>query len=67
MMTKKRVPYLDTARALCMFWIVGIWHMQTYLSNGIQIQNQYTNYITVSVLATFTFISGFFLGILSEN
>lgn len=62
MMTKERVPFLDTARALCMLWIVGIWHMQAYLSNGIQIQNQYTNYITVSVLATFTFISGFFLG-----
>ena len=36
MMTKERVPFLDTARALCMLWIVGIWHMQAYLSNGIQ-------------------------------
>lgn len=58
----RRIPFLDTARSLCMLWIVGIWHMVAYLSNKFEVQNSYTNYITIGVLATFTFLSGFFLG-----
>ena len=57
-----RVDYLDTARALCMLWIIGIWHMTAYIKNAQSISNIYTRPITVGVLATFTFISGYFLG-----
>lgn len=59
---KKRVLFLDFARMLCMLWIVGVWHMQAYLSDGFAVQNRITENVTIGVLATFTFISGFFLG-----
>lgn len=39
-----------------MLWIVGIWHMQAYLSDGFAIQNEITEKITIGVLTTFTFI-----------
>lgn len=57
-----RVDYLDTARAICMLWIIGIWHMTAYIKNTQSISNIYTRPITVGVLASFTFISGYFLG-----
>lgn len=59
---KNRVYYLDTARALCMLWIIGIWHIGAYVEKVFLKSNIYTNPITVGVLATFTFISGKFLG-----
>ena len=59
---KNRVHYLDTARALCMLWIIGVWHIGAYSSSSFVKSNIYTNPITVGVLATFTFISGKFLG-----
>lgn len=59
---KNRVYYLDTARALCMLWIIGVWHIGAYAEKVFLKSNIYTNPITVGVLATFTFISGKFLG-----
>lgn len=59
--TKARVAFLDTARALCMFWIVGVWHFGSHIENWVPLPS-YSNSITDGVLAAFTFISGFFLG-----
>lgn len=63
-MTEKRIAYLDTARVICMLWIIAIWHMGAYMPEGTIFvpYNDYTNCITVGVLAAFTFISGYFLG-----
>lgn len=58
--TKQRIKFLDCSRALCMLWIVGIWHMQEY--TGLNIQNSITKNVTSGVLATFTLISGYFIG-----
>lgn len=61
-MNSNRIEFLDTARALCCLWIVGVWHVEPYLLNPFLIHNEYTEPITVSVLASFTIISGYFLG-----
>ena len=57
---KPRIKFLDCSRALCMLWIVGIWHMQEYM--GLNFQNPITKNVTAGVLATFTLISGYFIG-----
>lgn len=62
-MRKERVDFFDTVRAICCLWIVAVWHIEPYLKPPVfSIHNEYTEYITIGVLATFTFISGFFLG-----
>lgn len=53
---------MDTARSLCMLWIVAIWHMGRYMDIKLPIYNPYGTIVTRGVLATFTFLSGFFLG-----
>ena len=69
----KRISYMDTMRALCMLWIIAIWHIGRYLETGRTFvpYNEYTECITTGILATFTFLSGYFLGggqnILSEG
>lgn len=55
-----RIKYLDNIRALCMIWIVGIWHMSDYCGNAIS--NVYTQNITYGVLGAFTFLSGVMMG-----
>lgn len=55
-----RIKYLDNIRALCMIWIVGIWHMSDYC--GKSIDNVYTQNITYGVLGAFTFLSGAMMG-----
>lgn len=60
MTSKKRVIFLDCARALCMIWIVGFWHMQEY--TNLSLTGIFFSNITNGVLATFTLISGYFLG-----
>lgn len=57
---KPRIKFLDCSRALCMLWIVGIWHMQEYM--GLNFQNPITKNVKAGVLATFTLISGYFIG-----
>lgn len=56
----KRIASYDCTRALCMLWIVSLWHMQYYLD--ISIKCYITDDICLGVLASFTFISGLFLG-----
>lgn len=58
---KKRNLTLDIARAFCVLWIVGVWHLQNYF-DYIDFVNEVTKMITSGVLATFTFLSGLFLG-----
>ena len=55
---------MDTMRALCMLWIIAIWHIGRYLETGRTFvpYNEYTECITTGILATFTFLSGYFLG-----
>lgn len=55
-----RIRYLDNVRAICMVWIVGIWHLSDYC--GVTISNPITSNITYGVLGAFTFLSGAMLG-----
>ena len=57
-MRKQREYILDTARALSMFWIIAFWHLCDYLTKRHLTLSGYV--ITYAVLATFTFISGYF-------
>lgn len=60
---KGRILFFDIARALCVLWIVGVWHIPQYLhSEEINENIDKFGLVTYSVLACFTFISGFFLG-----
>lgn len=56
----ERKGYIDCARGICVLYIVGFWHMFDYI--GIYAKNYVTNCLTVGILATFTFISGYFSG-----
>lgn len=51
---------MDCSRAVCALYIVSFWHLSEYI--GINIWNSVTYQATHGVLATFTFISGYFLG-----
>ncbi|MBD5095555.1 MAG: acyltransferase family protein [Lachnospiraceae bacterium] len=55
-----RKYFIDCARAMCMLYIVGFWHLIPYIDKGIQ--SLLTRKITYGVLAVFTFISGYLLG-----
>lgn len=55
-----RKYYIDCARAMCMLYIVGFWHLIIYIDKGLQ--SPLTRQITYGVLAAFTFISGYLLG-----
>lgn len=55
-----RIRYLDKTRAICMIWIVAVWHLADYCD--ITINNQITQNITYGVLGAFTFLSGIMLG-----
>lgn len=60
---KGRIADIDCVRAICMIWIVCIYHMRGYM--GIEqsehLTNVYNN-ITTMALGSFTFISALFLG-----
>ena len=60
-MAKERNLTIDFARAFCILWIVGIWHLQNYFDQ-FDITNKVTETITSGILVTFTFLSGLFLG-----
>lgn len=55
-----RIKSLDNVRALCMIWIVGIWHLSEYC--GRSISNIYAQNVTYGVLGVFTLISGLMMG-----
>lgn len=62
-MNNSRNGVFDVARALCVLYIVAFWHLLNYFPtiklNGISLQ--VCSSITIVVLGTFTFMSGFFL------
>ena len=52
----------DNTRAICMIWIVCIWHLSGYIDLfPIEFYSESASYITDSCLAAFSFLSGFFL------
>ena len=54
----------DFARALCVLWIVGFWHLINYLPQECRLEGNslvLCKEITYGVLACFTFLSGYFL------
>ncbi len=58
----KRDITFDICRALCILWIVCVWHLRDYVLFTIpyKIAGGMED-MTIAVLVTFTFISGFFL------
>lgn len=62
-MSNSRNGVFDVARALCVLYIVAFWHLLNYFPavklNGMSLQ--VCSSITIIVLGTFTFMSGFFL------
>jgi len=59
-MPQKRNSTFDNVRAICVFWIVGIWHILEYGFSPIE-KVPYGGEITLATLTLFTFMSGFFL------
>lgn len=63
---KDRDIYYDFVRCVCVVWIIGIWHMTNYLSEisilRKMVLNERGDDMTKIVLASFTFLSGLFLG-----
>lgn len=63
----KRLEYIDIARALCVLWIVCVWHMNQYMPADIKLfpSGSYSRLIalvyTNGILALFTLISGYFM------
>ena len=63
-MTERFLPF-DMARAICVVYIIGIWHLPSYLSPDYSFTGTtliVMHRITEIVLGTFTFLSGYFLG-----
>jgi len=63
--TKRHYIELDIIRGLLVIWIVGIWHMNSYLTDNWAFSEKilpFLHNVTYSVLATFTFLSGILLG-----
>lgn len=60
-MNKQRIIEFDFIRGFCMIYIVGVWHLNNYLSVDMQYGNEVFVYLKNAVLATFTFISGYML------
>ena len=62
-MAKERDLTFDVVRALCILEIVCFWHMTDYIDMSLVPERFFSTfgYVTVAVLGTFSFISGFFL------
>lgn len=58
-----RLPILDVLRGVCVLWIVAFWHLMNYTAGFPGYDNVVTERVTVTVLATFVFLSGFVLGL----
>ena len=67
MKENNRIIYLDTARVLSMLWIVAALHLMSSVEGQPVFTSKNSNCITVSALATFTFLSGFFLSSKVKN
>ena len=60
----------DYMRSICVIWIVAFWHINAYMKNDVINSFGETNFaceITYCVLASFTFISGYFSFRLFKN
>lgn len=62
-MTKERDLTFDAARAICILEVVCLAHLMDYIDRSIVPERFFIilGYVTVAVLGTFSFISGFFL------
>lgn len=58
-----RIGYIDNARAICMLWIVGFWHMMSYWNKVLFDANIIAVFqiITWIFLSLFTYLSGYFM------
>lgn len=59
-----RIAVLDYIRAFCMLYIIGVWHLNNYLPPTLHFSSGvYRTFeaITVAILSTFTFLSGYLL------
>lgn len=61
-MNRKRLAFFDCSRALCMLYIVAVYHITVYLPSFIPISLHSRHCIAYGTLATFFFISAYFLG-----
>lgn len=62
MLNEGRIKCFDCTRAICMLYIIGIWHFQEYFIADIDLSGIIAENITNGVLGAFTFISAYFLG-----
>lgn len=61
-MHKKRDLQFDIVRVLATLWIVGVWHMLDYVDAPRLLEmKKDLGYVTTCMLATFMFMSGYFL------
>lgn len=58
---KNRIIYFDTARSVAMLWIVAVWHLSASIDGWETITSPCASIMTICCLATFSYISGFFL------
>lgn len=61
----ERVVSIDNLRAFCVLWIVAFWHQIGYWPKELHLSanaDAVCQIITWSILATFTYVSGYFLG-----
>lgn len=58
----KRNIGIDLLRAAGILYIVGFWHMLEYAETNLNFNNYITSRITLIILGTFVFISGYFIG-----
>ncbi len=57
---------IDLLRAISILYIVGYWHLFNYTSAFPGYKNVYTTWLTVIVLALFTFLAGYLIGAKEE-
>ncbi len=61
--SNNRIVILDSIRAICILWIVGVWHFSNYSDIvATIIKHEIFSQITFGVLAVFTLISGLLTG-----
>lgn len=58
-MINERSRWCDLCRIVSCFWIVGLCHLDEYLSEPLCLEGSVGEYITSDVLSLFFFVSGF--------
>lgn len=65
---KHRIICFDIARSLLMLWIIGLWHLSNYTTSIPEfLQEETSRLVTIGVLATFTFISGYLAALYNDG